>query len=304
MILNDESKRFEVYLNKYDFYKTIEEFLSFLECVSNNIFQNHLDLRENKIRQYNYGFESSIMTVKGIVKLCEIGDFVDVFVLLRKIRDNVLLDYFFINDLVNNNPKIENCTDLNMKNLDELMDTILKYMVEKEKFNLTNPEKQIIEKWYHNQNKDDEFKKTYKYSKYKKVINKESEIGKYLYNILDKIDRILNDYTHTNGVAYSINPSMKEGIEDRIMTLINCIHSLENVFVIYAFYIDPLLLQSSDYIDCLDMGYTPNEEYKYYLFKPALEIFERIKKDNPTYFEILKDDNKYGMFIEKSDYNN
>ncbi len=304
MILFDESKKFVFYLNKLNFYEVIDEFLSFIEYVSNNITQNHLELRKNKIKKYNYGFESSIMTIKGISKLCEIGDFVDSFVLLRKIRDNILLDYFFINDLVNNNPRIDNCPDINMNNLNELMVTIFKYIIEKEIFDLTNPEKQIIEKWYCNKNKGKEFEKTYKYSNYKNVLNEKLEGVEYINNILKNLDRIFNDYTHTNGVDYSINPLMKEEIEKEIVSLINCIHDLEIVFVIYAFNIDPLLLQSSDYIDCLDMGYTPNEEYKYFVFNSAIEIFERIKKENPDYFEVLKNNNKYGMYIEKSDYSN
>lgn len=120
---------------------------------------------------------------------------------------------------------------------------------------------------------------------------------------MDNLDRIFNNYTHSNGLIYLNNPQLKENIVNKINVICSCIKDLEIVFLIYAFYINPLLLQSSDYLDYLDAGINPPEECKYYIFPAALNIFKRIKNINQHYFKVLKENNRYGLFIEEIDYN-
>ena len=60
MIIFDKSKKFLFYLNKLNFYNVINEFLSFLECVSNTLItlieklQSILldDIIKNEINSY------------------------------------------------------------------------------------------------------------------------------------------------------------------------------------------------------------------------------------------------------------
>ena len=305
MEYDNTEKICKYYLEKCGFYHVINDFLSFIEGVRINITQNHLELKQNYIRQYDYGHISSELSIKGMIKLCEIGDFVDAFVLLRKIRDNVLLDYFFINDFINNVPKSnDNDAKFNPNNVDEIIDYIAKYIVEKSNYDATNNEKKLIEKWFKTDNKSKEFKDTYKYSNYKNTLN-ESLNGnvEFLKKIMDNLDRIFNNYTHSNGLIYLNNPQLKENIVNKINVICSCIKDLEIVFLIYAFYINPLLLQSSDYLDYLDAGLNPPEECKYYIFPAALNIFKRIKNINQHYFKVLKENNRYGLFIEEIDYN-
>ena len=295
---------FKKCLETCEFYNIINDFLAFVEVVSNNIIQHHLEVKQKSFRTYNYGHISSELTIKGIIKLCEIGDFVDAFVLLRKIRDNILLDYFFISDLIFNVPnKTDKSINFETDSIEDISKYIANYIIEKNNFDVTNSEKQMIEKWFNSDNRSKKFENTYKYSNYKNTLNERLNGNiSFIKNKMDKLDRVFNDFTHSNGMVYLKNPMLKEGIVNRIDILCSCVKDLEEIFLIYAFYIDPLLLQSSDYIDCLDFGETPPEEYKYYIFNSALDVFERIKKNNPEYFEILKENNKYGMFIEKNNY--
>lgn len=48
---------------------------------------------------------ATLYSLKGIRLLCEIGDAVDAFTLLRKIRDNLYLDLFFISESIKIKPK-------------------------------------------------------------------------------------------------------------------------------------------------------------------------------------------------------
>jgi len=295
---NKEQKLKKI-LEECNFYNVIDEFLSFIEYIGLTISQHYLEVKNNTIRICNNGFISSELTIKGILKLCEIGDVVDSFILLRKIRDNILLDYFFINDYINNVPKYENKEIVfKSENIDEMVEYLAKYIVEKNNYDASNEEKQIIDKWFKTENNDKRFQNTFKYSNYKKSLNESLNLNvDYINKTMSKLDRIFNDYAHSNGIQYMYN----HNIVNTIKQLIDCIQKLENVILIYAYYIDPLLLQSSDYLDNLEEG-IEIEEYKYYVFQPALNVFERIKNSNPEYFEVLKNNNRYGMYIEENDY--
>ena len=92
-------------LERVEFYKRVDSFSEFVDrillmAVSCLTFLSYAKKRPC----YTIGLNATLSTLEGIKELCEIGDVVDGFVLLRKARDNLFLDLFLINEATNNHP--------------------------------------------------------------------------------------------------------------------------------------------------------------------------------------------------------
>ena len=83
---------------------------------------------KRKIRCQSIGMNATLYSLKGIKSLCEIGDVIDAFTLLRKIRDNLYLDLFFISESINNKPKnYEPSKSLDDMTQKEMYEEVLRY---------------------------------------------------------------------------------------------------------------------------------------------------------------------------------
>lgn len=72
-------------------------------------------------------------------------------------------------------------------------------------------------------------------------------------------------------------------IENRIAILNVFSKDLENLFILhlsYLFYINDKYMMSSDYVDSMDLGLTPEEGSQYFVAPFIQEIFDKVIKKN------------------------
>lgn len=111
--------------------------------------------------------------------------------------------------------------------------------------------------------------------------------------------RELNNYVHSNGFRYLTNIEiMKSGFETIVSDIMKLMRNMLEIFVIYIFYIDSTLLQSSDYVDYLDFGCTPPDGVQYCVAPVIKNVIAMIKEDSIETYKMMLADNKYGMKIE------
>lgn len=284
---------------------TISSFQNILNVVWNNVFctpkfDSHL---KNRIRTCP-GTISSIDTLRGINKLCEIEDFSDVYLLIRKIRDNLLLDLFLFEaqksfEKDQNNPFI----GIDLNNANEMVKALNDYHAMCIATEITKEDLKAINMW-----KDDELltsknrikQEHFQYSKYLAYLRENNEdfgecFNKFLIDRFDKMDLKLNDYVHSNSESLMIN---KQEPTKVLCDIKETLIDLEQLFIISLFFIDSTLFVSSDYMDYVECGMTPPKGSQYWVNGYIQDILIEINSDNRDLFTFLIDHNNNSMKID------
>jgi hypothetical protein len=92
-----------------------------------------------------------------------------------------------------------------------------------------------------------------------------------------------NDHTHYNFYKNLLLNDNEIYLENRIAVLNVFSKDLENLFVLhlsYLFYLKDQYMMSSDYVDSLDLGLTPEEGSQYFVARFIQEIFDKVIKKN------------------------
>ena len=114
---------------------------------------------------------------------------------------------------------------------------------------------------------------------YVRESDKLARINKLLENddIYKNLRNRCNNYTHYNFYVYVLLNDNEINLPNRVKVLDIFFEDLVNLFVMhlsYIFYLNDHYMMSSDYIDCLEMGITPEADSQYYVAPFIQEIFD------------------------------
>ena len=112
-----------------------------------------------------------------------------------------------------------------------------------------------------------------------------SEINELLYKdkTYKKIRERCNDHTHYNFYQNVLLNDNEIYLENRLESLNTFSRDLENIFVLhfsYLFYLNDHYMMSSDYVDSLDCGLTPEEGSQYFVAPFVQKVFNTVIKKN------------------------
>lgn len=167
-----------------------------------------------------------------------------------------------------------------------------------------------IEKWIYseleNPSNAKDRKEFFNASKYKSYIVSNNEKVKYVFdNFLadkwKKEDRKLNNYVHTNGKNFLMNNYIYQNRkEQQDNELIETVQNITDIFLSLLALIDSKKLQSSDYLDALEMNIEPLEESQYWIC-PIIEEYmnDRFSKKMLQY---IQKNERNGMQIIKQGF--
>ena len=301
-------------LDSIDFSNKLDSFSEIIDRISQmNLSRLKFLSIKKKTPCLSIGMEASIVTIEGIKTLCEIGDVVDAFVLLRKIRDNLFLDLFLISEAINNHPlESEFSFLLSELNENQITDELTRYIRATIETEEQNENIQAINQWvdgnYTNKENKKQRQKYFGFSQYLKSIeNKCPELKecheKYLGKLFDGLENQLNNYVHSNSPSFISDSRFsysKENYLGSVKSLITSMDDLKRIFIIVLYFVDSTLLATDDYSDVIEMGMKPIEGSQYYTIYQVVDEFENIRREDSGLYEFLKAHNRYGMkcFLE------
>ena len=270
--------------------KLIIEFVDCLDEVSNNVLKfPKISVHEKKTElRICPGTNASVQTLKGINQLCLCGDIVDAFMLIRKLRDNLYLDLFLFyksdwNLIIDEKGTIKIFDD-------SIRDVVCEWKSGK----LIDPENSR--------------KKFFGFKSYIGQIEENPIIKtchkNYLENDFKLLDRILNDFAHSNSPSHLHNPSnpyseseWKLMIDD-FKLLKKCLEILMKIYIVDLFFIDGTLLRDTEYCDEISCGLIPEEGCDRRIIFPAYNVLKKIIKDkNFELYNYIASNNKYDLDI-------
>ena len=241
----------EVY-SEHQVFKQLSEYAEFYDHLSYSVMmwitQGTIDSILN-IDTYVY---SSIQgTLESIKDILIKGRINDSYALLRKYHDSVIIN-IYSNLYLDDNFSIEN------------------FVVEK------------INNWLHGKEQLPEYRVM---SEYIRKSEKLAEINKLLYkdNRYREIRDRCNDHTHYNFYHNLLLNDAGIYLKNKAGILNRFSKDLENLFILhltYLFYLKDNYMMSSDYIDSLDLGFTPEEGSQYAVAPFIQEIFDMVIKKN------------------------
>jgi hypothetical protein len=197
-----------------------------------------------------YVYSAMQGTLDSIKDILIKGRINDSYALLRKYHDSVIINVYS-NLYLDDNFSIEN------------------FVVEK------------INNWLHGKERLPEDRIM---SGYIRKSEKLADINALLYkdNTYKEIRDRCNDHTHYNFYHNLLLNDNELYIKNRFGILNRFSKDLENLFILhlsYLFYINDKYMMSSDYMDSMDLGLTPEEGSQYFVAPFIQEIFEKaIKK--------------------------
>jgi hypothetical protein len=198
-----------------------------------------------------YVYSSMQGTLNSIKDILLKGRINDSYALLRKYHDAVIINVYstlYLDD----NFSIEN------------------FVVEK------------INNWLHGKERLPEYRIM---SDYIRKSEKLVDLNALLYkdNTYKEIRDRCNDHTHYNFYHNLLLNDNELYIRNRFGILNGFLKDLENLFILhlsYLFYINDKYMMSSDYMDSMDLGLTPEEDSQYLVALFIQEIFDKVIKKN------------------------
>jgi len=199
----------------------------------------------------SYVYSSIQGTLESIKDILIKGRINDSYALLRKYYDSIIIN-IYSNLYLNENYSLENFV---VKKIDN-------WLKGKEQL----PEYRIM-------------------SQYVRSSKKLSKINKLLYKdkTYKKIRDRCNDHTHYNFYQNVLLNDNEIYLENRLESLNTFSKDLENIFVLhfsYLFYLNDHYMMSSDYVDSLECGLTPEEGSQYFVASFVQKVFDTVIKKN------------------------
>ena len=199
----------------------------------------------------SYVFSSIQGTLESIKDILMKGRINDAYALLRKYYDSAIIN-IYTNLYLHDNFNIEH------------------FVVEK------------IDKWIRGEEKLPEYRIM---SQYIRKSDKFSELNKLLYqdNRYKDIRDRCNDHTHYNFFQNMLCNDNEIYLKNRLQLLDVFTEDLRDIFILhfsYIFYLNDHYMMSSDYVDSLDCGMTPEEGSQYWVAPFVQKTFEKVIKGN------------------------
>ena len=181
------------------------------------------------------------LTAGSIISCCESGCIADAYSLTRKYRDDL---FFYLYIVV-----CDSCNKLDGKSQE------------------TDQMEANIERWINN-NLDDLHIGTVlqaigQFSRVRNAVQKYQ-----LKSYFDTLNKRLNDYVHSNGVAFynrNVNAYQGKTLQKQLEALLKDLRSITITFLFLLTLCSPLSIMSTDYVDCLDCNMTPPDGSQYWV---------------------------------------
>lgn len=241
-------------------FEQLDEYSEFYKSLSFSIF-GFISTGTKAICNIDSYLYSSIRgTIESIKDILIKGRINDSYSLLRKYYDSTIINIYSILYL-SDNFSLEN------------------FIVEK------------IDNWLKGKEQLPEYRVM---SSYIRSSNKLTKINELLYkdDTYKKLRKRCNDHTHYNFYYNVLLNDNEIYLKNRIVVLDSFSDDLKNIFIMhltYLFYLNEHYMISSDYVDSLDCGITPEEGSQYYVAPFIQNVFDRvIKKYRYDLFEEIK----------------
>ena len=251
----------ELYKN-HPVFTQLAEYVNFYKKLSFSIF-GFVTLGTKTIHNIDSYVYSSIQgTLESIRDILIKGRINDAYALLRKYYDSVIINIYTMLYL-KDNISIEN------------------FVVEK------------IDKWVKGEEKLPPYRIM---SQYIRKSEKVSKLNKLIYqdNRYKNIRDRCNDHIHYNFFRNILCNDNEIYIRNRLKLLDVFSRDLENIFILhfaYIFYVNDHYMMSSDYVDYLDCGLTPEEGSQYWVAPFIQKVFQEvIKKKRNDIAELIKNE--------------
>ncbi|NIM11693.1 MAG: hypothetical protein GTO45_06335 [Candidatus Aminicenantes bacterium] len=236
---------------EHQVFKQLSEYSGFYKSLSFSIF-GFVTQGTNAICNIDSYVYSSIQgTLESIKDILIKGRINDSYALLRKYYDSTIINVYS-NLYLDDNFSLEN------------------FVVEK------------IDNWIKGKEQLPEYRVM---SQYIRKSKKLSQINELLYrdNTYKSIRDRCNDHTHYNFYQNMLINDNEIYLNNRLDALNTFSKDLENIFILhfsYLFYLNDHYMMSSDYVDSLECGITPEEGSQYYVAPFIQKIFDDVIKRN------------------------
>lgn len=250
-------------------------------------------------------------TLKSISTCCQLGNFADANMLIRKYRDDMFL-YLFIIEASNNRKGL---TEIELNEIlaggmveDKFLEAItLTFSIESSGIRKDQQDK-AVDAWFNNSAENGAFYRFLDIKNYLKyLLNNmlvKNCIEKYgLENMWKDLSRKQNNYTHNNGRSF-LNDNLISFHESKkakflLENVYKDITFITSYFLVILILIKPDYISSLDCISYLDEGITPPEDCQYWVASIVQDYLDEfIVKIHPDLKKYLKDNNPCGMKIE------
>lgn len=234
---------------KHKIFAELSEYIDFYKSLSFSIFQ-FISSGTSAICNLDSYIISSIQgTIESIKLVLQDGKINDSYALTRKYHDSVIINIYEILYLEDN-------------------------------FSIENFIVQKINNWLHNKEKLPRYGEMIKYIQNSTALEKVNTLLK-LDSHYRKIRDKCNDHTHYNLFHYLILNDNQIYIKNRLKTLDELSGDIRDIFIkhfIWLFTLNGYYMTSSDYIDSLECGITPEEGSQYYVAPFIQQVFDGIIK--------------------------
>lgn len=236
---------------KHHVFTQLSEYADFYKSLSCSIFGFITQGTKAICNIDSYVYSSIQGTLESIKDILIKGRINDSYALLRKYYDSTIINVYS-NLYLNDNFSLEN------------------FVVKK------------IDNWLKGKEQLPEYRVM---SQYVRSSKKLSEINELLYKdkTYKKIRERCNDHTHYNFYQNVLLNDNEIYLENRLESLNTFSRDLENIFVLhfsYLFYLNDHYMMSSDYVDSLDCGLTPEEGSQYFVAPFVQKVFNTVIKKN------------------------
>lgn len=238
----------------------LDEMINFYNFLSFSIFGFISQGTEAICNIDTYLYSSVQGTLESIKNILQNGRINDSYALLRKYYDSSIIN-IYSNLYLNDNFSLKN------------------FVVEK------------IDNWIKGKEQLPEYRIM---SQYIRKSKKLEEINKLLYkdDRYEKIRNCCNDHTHYNFYQNALLNDNEIYLKNRISALNVFSYDLEQIFILhlsYLFYLNDHYMMSSDYVDCLQLGLTPEEGSQCNVAPFVQKTFDNfIKKNRPDLADVIK----------------
>ncbi len=252
---------------KHDIFKELEVYQDFYDSLSTSIM--HFVTSGTKAINFDtYVFSSMAGTIESIKLLLAKGRINDGYALLRKFHDSIIINSYAILYLQKN---------LNLEN----------FIVEK------------IDNWLNGKEKLPD------YNHMKQYLDESEELSKINCLLLTdrryaEIRKQCNNHMHYNSFFCMMLNDNEIYNKNRSAYLDRISRDLHDLFILhfgYIFSLNPYYMSSSDYMDAMECGLTPEEGSQYFIAPFIQEAFDKfIRPRRPDIAKVIKENS--GMQLQ------
>lgn len=229
----------------------LDEYQEFYKGISYTIMSFVTMGTKSIINIDTYSFSSMQGTIDSIKMTLANGRINDAYALLRKYYDSTIIN-IYASLYLQNEVSLENFI---VKKIDNWLNGIEAI-----------PEYRIMSSYIRNSEK---------FTELNKLLHKDERYK--------RIRKRCNDHTHYNFYHNVLLNDNEIYLPYRIKALSQYQNDIKNIFILhlaYLFYLNEHYMASTDYIDALDCGLTPEENSQYWVSPFIQEIFDKVIKTN------------------------